>query len=102
MDFQGEGLPLMRLEQVLPVKPLPRENGDMVVIIPKEDNPPAGILVSKILDAVETEVAVKHEPTQHPALSGSAFINGQLTLFLDPVELVSRYRGEDRGSLSER
>ncbi|MCF8063282.1 MAG: hypothetical protein K9M82_12245, partial [Deltaproteobacteria bacterium] len=87
----GTGLPLIRLEQYLPVSPLARDLEEMYVIVPKSDKPQAGILASRILDTMETAVAVHDR--EHPlrGLLGSSFLEGRMTLFLDMPGLLSLF-----------
>jgi two-component system, chemotaxis family, sensor kinase CheA len=95
MDYHGEGLPLIRLEQVLPVSPLNGELEELYVIVPKSAGHPAGILASRILDTMET---VLPAPDHHPpaqGLLGSSFLDGRMTLFLDAEGLLSLF--EERG-----
>jgi two-component system chemotaxis sensor kinase CheA len=94
MDYQGAGLPLFRLESFLPVTPLPKKAEEMFVIIPKTRQSSAGILVSQILDTLETNVPLRQEGMREPCLLGSAFLEGRLTFFLDADELVSRVEKE--------
>jgi two-component system chemotaxis sensor kinase CheA len=94
MNFRGESLPLIRLEDYLGVSPLTTDRKGLFVIVPKGVPPVAGILVSEILDAVEVTLVIKEQHRQ-PGIRGSAFIGGQLTLFLDTGELLGAL--EDAG-----
>ena len=50
--------------------------------------PPAGILISQILDALDVEVELKAVEFAGPGLLGSAVVQDHLTLFIDPVSLL--------------
>mgnify|MGYP003612644756 FL=1 len=70
--------------------PLPAEAPGLFLVIPKVPGgpPPAGILITAILDALDVEVELKPMAFEGPGLLGSAMVGGHLTLFLDPVALV--------------
>ncbi|MBF0552508.1 MAG: chemotaxis protein CheW, partial [Deltaproteobacteria bacterium] len=91
VDYRGAGLPLILLEKLLPVSPFPPDAEESYVIIPKTPGPPAGILVSRILDTVETQVMVRKDQDTPRGLFGSAFVDGQLTMFLNPDELLEAF-----------
>jgi two-component system chemotaxis sensor kinase CheA len=94
LEYRGEGIPLLRLDRYLEVRPLDPSLKELVLIIPKlsvEDgrqHPPVGILISSILDALDVEVELKTVEFEGPGLLGSAMVQDHLTLFLDPVPLV--------------
>ena len=94
LEYRGHGLPLIRLEQYLPVRPLP-EAETLYMIIPRQENgvpgtgSSAGILVSRIVDAVDVEVNLREAERSGPGLEGTAIVNDQLTLFLDPGTLIA-------------
>jgi two-component system chemotaxis sensor kinase CheA len=94
IEYRGEGLPLVRLDRHLEVRPLDPNLKELVLIIPKlqsqgdRGHPPAGILISSILDALDVEVELKPVAFKGPGLLGSAVVQDHLTLFLDPVPLV--------------
>jgi two-component system chemotaxis sensor kinase CheA len=94
MDYCNEGLPLVRLDGHMDVRPIQSGVEELFVIIPKSTgsrtgHPPAGILISSILDAVDLETELKPSEIQGTGLLGSAMVNDHLTLFLDPDALVA-------------
>jgi two-component system chemotaxis sensor kinase CheA len=94
IEYRGEGLPLLRLDQHLEVRPLEAGLEELFLVIPKVPGqnstarPPAGILISEILDALDVEVELKKVEFDGPGLLGSAVVQDHLTLFLDPVSLL--------------
>ncbi len=94
IEYRGEGLPLVRLDQHLDVRPLDAALQELFLVIPKvpgQDStarPPAGILISEILDALDVEVELKPVEFKGPGLLGSAVVQDHLTLFLDPIDLL--------------
>ncbi len=90
MDYRGESLPLIRVEDFLPVSPLPEEEDELYVIVPKSKGARAGILVSRILDILETTADV-HDHRRQPGLTGTSFLGDRMTLFLDVEELLTLF-----------
>ncbi len=94
IEYRGEGLPLVRLDQHMEVRPLQADLEELFLVIPKIPGqsstvrPSAGILISEILDALDVEVELKAVAFEGPGLLGSAVVQGHLTLFIDPVSLL--------------
>jgi two-component system chemotaxis sensor kinase CheA len=94
IHYRGSGLPLVRLEHHLPVRRLPEEAGELFLIIPKSPRRDgviegrAGIVASRIVDALDVDIQVKHNGLSGPGLLGSAMVQNHLTLFLDPPALL--------------
>jgi two-component system chemotaxis sensor kinase CheA len=104
LEYRGHGLPLIRLEQYLPVRPLPADTETLYMIIPRHEDgvsgtgSAAGILVSRIVDAVDVEVNLREAERSGPGLQGTAIVNEQLTLFLDPGALIASAGVHERNS----
>ena len=104
LEYRGHGLPLIRLEQYLPVRPLPADTETLYMIIPRHEDgvsgtgSAAGILVSRIVDAVDGEVNLREAERSGPGLQGTAIVNEQLTLFLDPGALIASAGVHERNS----
>jgi len=93
MQYRNEGLPLVRLDRHMQVRPIPKGLEELYVIIPKCTGtrggiPAAGILISTILDAVDVDTELKPAEIRGTGLLGSAMVNDHLTLFLDPDPLL--------------
>lgn len=93
IHYLGKGLPIVRLDRHLPVKPMPEDAEDLYLLIPKADRDGksaarAGIVVLNIVDAVDVEVNLEPPLLQGPGLEGSAIIQDKLTLFLNPGRLL--------------
>jgi two-component system, chemotaxis family, sensor kinase CheA len=95
IQYRGAGLPLIRLEHHLSVNPLALDTEMEYLLIPKvveEDGTvaeaAAGIMVSNIIDAIDVEVTMQECSLVGPGLLGSAIVQGKLTVFLDPTELL--------------
>jgi two-component system chemotaxis sensor kinase CheA len=94
VEYRGEGLPLIRLDRLMEVKPIPDHLQEVFVIIPKimqnglPAKAPAGLLIATIIDALDVDVELKAVDVKGSGILGSAMVQDHLTLFLDPVELV--------------
>lgn len=99
VEYRGEGLPLVRLDTHLAVRALDPSLREYFMVLPKVPGappgarPPAGILISSILDALDVEVELKPLSFDGPGLLGSAVVSDHLTVFLDPVALVQADKG---------
>lgn len=92
LAYRGESIPLVRLDQHLRVSPLRAEADTFYLVIPhpggQDERPRAGILISAILDALDVDSELQPVEIPGPGLLGSAMVQGRMTLFLDPAELV--------------
>ncbi len=92
IQYRGEGLPIVRMEDHLPVSHLPEHN-EYFVIIPKpadeSSNPAAGILVSNIIDATDVAVKLDKPERRMPGLEGKAIVGKHLTTFIRPSDLLN-------------
>jgi two-component system chemotaxis sensor kinase CheA len=91
--YRGAGLPLIRLEQVLPVGGVPDFAEEVFLLIPRmvqgrAAEPTAGILVWRILDALDLEMNVQPALFGGPGVKGATLLDGILTTYIDPVVLV--------------
>ena len=87
LPYKGQGLPLIRLENLLPVKPVPVNTRELFMIIPKTDGGSAGIVASRILDFFETETKINTAVKTPNGIEGSGVVGERLTLFLN-IETV--------------
>ena len=94
VDYRGHGLPLIHLDQLLEVKPIPGNLKEVFVVIPKVIEhgavslAKAGIVISDIIDALDVEVELEPVKVKGPGILGSAILQHNLTLFLEPLELL--------------
>lgn len=86
--YLNESIPLIYLEDILPVKPFPKDLEHYFILIPKTNLDPVGIAISRIQDTIEVNVDIKHDKITPPGLLGTAFVNDNLTMFLNTVELL--------------
>jgi two-component system chemotaxis sensor kinase CheA len=93
VDYRGRGLPLLRLDELMEVRPLPADLKEVFVVIPKASDRTgtqarAGIVISDIIDALDVEVELEPVKVRGAGLLGGAILQGHLTLFLEPLELL--------------
>ncbi len=93
MQYLGKGLPLVRLENELSVKPI-TESGEYYVLIPNATGSVGGILASRVIDTVDTEIAIDQSGDDPACVSGRALIEGRLTTILDAESLLGSALGE--------
>ena len=91
--YRGVGLPLVRLEAFLPVQGVPDFAEEVFLLIPRmvqgrAVEPSAGILVWRILDALDLELKLQDSLFEGPGVKGATLVDGILTTMLDPVALV--------------
>lgn len=97
VKYRGQGLPVLRMESVYPVSPVPTDAEELYLIIPRERGaarsaePCGGILVWKILDALDVNVTLARPMFTGPGITGSAVLDGSLTMFMDPSELLGHF-----------
>jgi two-component system chemotaxis sensor kinase CheA len=96
IKYRGAGLPVIRLDDYIPIAPLAEDKEELFLIIPKyasdkggsEARARGGIMVSKIIDAMDVEVSLQKPFFEGPGLEGAALIQDKFTLFFDPVKLL--------------
>ncbi|MCS6267611.1 MAG: chemotaxis protein CheA [Vampirovibrio sp.] len=88
INYRGESLPLIRLEDHLSVRPSPSDAETAYMIVPKHGGGRAGIYATKILDTIETNVVLDSHIVSDSQVKGSAIIQDHLTLFLNTEVLL--------------
>ena len=88
LKHRGRAIPLVRLEDVLPVRGSASEPDEFFVLIPRLEGMEAGIVAARIVDTLQSDA--QPDPTQlhAPGLLGSAIVEDRLTLFLDTARLL--------------
>lgn len=104
VDYRGHGMPLIRLEQLIEVSPVSRALKEIFLVIPKVVQhgtvtlAKAGIVISDIIDALDVEVELEEVKVKGPGILGSAILQHNLTLFLEPLELLKAAGAIDGGA----
>ncbi len=89
LKHRGHAIPLVKLEDVLPVGGDSGESDEFFVLIPRIEGFEAGIVAARIVDTVESDARPEDTQLHARGLLGSAIVNDRLTLFLDPGELLA-------------
>ena len=98
INYRESVLPLIRLENYLPVGPPPEDSGELFLIIPRtEGSRMAGIMASRIVDVFDTNATVQPELKKRPGVMGAGVVEENLTLFIDVDELLEMALSGDYG-----
>ena len=90
IQYRGRILPLLRLENQLAISsPLPTED-DLNVVVFNFEEKEVGLIVTEILDVVDTSVEMDQKTFDQPAILGSGITNDRTTLFIDIFSVVER------------
>ena len=89
ITVDGVSTLVLRLDKYLAVSPCVAEE-DMFLILPKFIRRPFGILMSRIIDIVETPINLNTESYMEDGLLGTDIIEGHLTLFPDIYRLIEK------------
>jgi len=99
VQLRGSSLPLIRLNKYLPINP-PENNPDSYfVIVPKMVRHPMGIMVTKVLDVLETVVDLDTEAVHEEGFLGTAIINERTTIMLDLYKLFEMVDPEQKAAV---
>jgi two-component system, chemotaxis family, sensor kinase CheA len=94
IQYRGRGLPLVRMDRHLPVNSISTQSDELFLVIPKHHDADggvearAGIVASRIADAMDVEVVLQKSALSGPGVQGAGIVSDRLTLFIDPVEFV--------------
>ncbi|MGE3540084.1 MAG: chemotaxis protein CheW [Candidatus Tectimicrobiota bacterium] len=89
MQYRGGTLRLLAMEDALPVKSR-EESASLSVIVFATGGREVGLMVSSIIDVLESEVAFDDYTFRQPGILGSAILMGHTTLLVDLFGLVSK------------
>ncbi len=90
IQFRGHSMPVIRLENCLPISPLPEQDHYHLIIFHMNEKDIA-FLVSRIDDSLDTSVEVEDEAFNQDGILGSAILKDRTTLFLDVFNIIQIY-----------
>ncbi|NDY41833.1 hybrid sensor histidine kinase/response regulator [Dissulfurirhabdus thermomarina] len=90
LKYRGHSMPVIRLENFLPVSPLPEQEYYHLIVFHMNEKDVA-FLVSNIDDSVEVAVEVEEHTFKQPGLLGSAIVKDRTTLFVDVYRVIETY-----------
>lgn len=88
LKHRGRAIPLVRLEDVLPVRGGGDDADEFFVLIPRLEGLEAGIVASRIVDTLESDAQPERSQIQAPGIAGSAIVEERLTMFVDAAALL--------------
>ena len=99
VQLHGSSLPLIRLNKYLPINPPENEPDSYFIIVPKMVRHPMGIMVTKVLDVLETVVDLDTEAVHEEGFLGTAIIDGHTTIMLDLYKLFEMVDPEQKAAV---
>ncbi|MBF0527712.1 MAG: chemotaxis protein CheW [Deltaproteobacteria bacterium] len=96
LPYRGASLPLIRLNNHLPVGPLTQSEKQFFTIIPRTEGAPVGIMASRLVDILDAEIDEMDNPFSWLGIKGSAIVDDRLVLLLDLPELIHLWEQSPR------
>ncbi|NLH50984.1 MAG: response regulator [Myxococcales bacterium] len=90
IQYRGGSLRLIRLHDSLSVSRPTEDQNQLFVIVPKNVKKSVGLVATKILDVLETDVDLDTSNIASPGILGSAILNERITLVLDLFTLFEK------------
>ncbi len=90
VQYRGRSVPIIRLENYLPIQPLPEQDEYHLLVFAEGENEVA-FLVSRIVDSIQTSVDLDERLYQIEGVLGSSIIKGKTTLFLDVYKIIEMH-----------
>ncbi len=87
IQYRGTIMPLLRLENHLPIRPMPQSETISVLTF-TVDNNDVGFVVNEILDVIETSEKVNSSALQQTGILGTIIIDGKITLLVDAFRII--------------
>ncbi len=87
IQYRGTIMPLLRLENHLPIRPMPQSETISVLTF-TVDNNDVGFVVNEILDVIETSAKVNSAALQQTGILGTIIIDGKITLLVDAFRII--------------
>ncbi len=91
--YKGNVIPVVRLENYLPIQGLPPQDYYSVLFF-TERNKTCAILCSEIVDVLETTLEVEEGLYNHPGILGHRIIKDKTVLFIDIYKVIEMYDPE--------
>ncbi len=90
VQYRGKSMPVIRLENYLPVSPLPEQEEYHLIVFHMNDKDVA-FLVSQIEDSLDISIDIEEQTFRQEGILGSAIIKDRTTLFLDVYQILQMY-----------
>lgn len=92
VNYRGHSLPVVRLDQRLPVGAYPEDKTHGYLLVPKAPDgglPRGGVLVSEIVDAIEMDSEMEPSSLRGAGVLGTSVHLGEMVTLLDPAAIVA-------------
>jgi two-component system chemotaxis sensor kinase CheA len=86
---EGKSLPLVRIQDYLPVSSPEQSSNQFFIILPKNTKHKVGIVAQSVYDVVNTQLTLDTSNIKGTGVMGSTIINNRLTILLDLNTLLS-------------
>ena len=93
IQYRGHSMPVVRLDNYLPVSPLP-EQDEYHLIVFHMNKKDIALVVSQIEDSLDLAIDVEDEMFKQEGVLGSAIIKDRTTLFLDVYQIINMHDPE--------
>ena len=90
IQYRGRSIPIIRLENYLPIQPLPEQDEYHLLVFRERDNEVA-FMVSRIVDSIQTSVNLDERLYKTEGILGSSIIKNKTTLFLDVHKIIEMH-----------
>jgi two-component system chemotaxis sensor kinase CheA len=90
VQYRGYSMPLIRLDQFMPINPLPECDEYNITVFNMEGRDIA-FFASKIVDSVHAHFDLDESLYQFEGILGSAIVRGHTTLFVDVYRIIELY-----------
>ncbi|RUM87208.1 MAG: hybrid sensor histidine kinase/response regulator, partial [Thermodesulfatator sp.] len=90
IQYRGHSMPVVRLENYLPVSPLPDQEEYHLIVFHMNDKDIA-FMVSQIEDSLDLAIDVEEGIFKQEGILGSAIIKDRTTLFLDVYQIITMH-----------
>lgn len=89
ITIDGVSTLVIKLDELLQVSKCV-ENKEMYLLLPKHINKPFGILISNLINVVDTSMVLNEDSYMEKGLQGSSIVNENLTLFVDIYGIIEK------------
>ncbi len=90
VQYRGHSMPIIRLENYLPISPLPEQDEYHLIVFHMNEKDIA-FMVSEIDDSLDLAIDVEEGTFKQEGILGSAIIKERTTLFLDVYQIISMH-----------
>jgi two-component system chemotaxis sensor kinase CheA len=88
IEYRGEQMRLLRLEQCLPVQKPNNYQATANIIIPKRTKVPVALLINQVIDTKNAVIKLENSSIKIPGILGSMLIDDKITIMLDLYNIL--------------